>query len=254
MKIEISVQEYFNEMKQAKDKLDREECLYPWIYMLLKMAEIKKQDILKEWYKSVSIIDVHLIKRVANRPMASQLSKICGAPDIAIVDDDVIVGCVEIKAFSRGVIRKDCELPCRIDFPIGRKITKNEKKNDVWEYNENQLKNIVREKPNQILSHLEKFNKVIYTDGLEFYYLILKECANQNKYYIEVKELANLRNSFESYEKDNLNSLNLILEATAEWNRLIAGLTSIDWYKKPLKLEFDSVNFPEDDISTKEEE
>ena len=58
MKIEFGVQEYFNELKLMDAQYGQEEELYPWIYMLLKMAECRKKEILKEWYQEVSIRDV----------------------------------------------------------------------------------------------------------------------------------------------------------------------------------------------------
>ena len=50
MKIEFGVQEYFNELKLMDVQYGQEEELYPWIYMLLQMAECRKKEILKEWY------------------------------------------------------------------------------------------------------------------------------------------------------------------------------------------------------------
>ena len=43
MKIEFGVQEYFNELKLMDAQYGQEEELYPWIYMLLKMAECRKK-------------------------------------------------------------------------------------------------------------------------------------------------------------------------------------------------------------------
>lgn len=57
MKIEFGVQEYFNELKLMDVQYGQEEELYPWIYMLLQMAECRKKEILKEWYEGVSIRD-----------------------------------------------------------------------------------------------------------------------------------------------------------------------------------------------------
>ena len=41
MKIEFGVQEYFNELKLMDVQYGQEEELYPWIYMLLQMAECR---------------------------------------------------------------------------------------------------------------------------------------------------------------------------------------------------------------------
>lgn len=43
MKIEFGVQEYFNELKLMDAQYGQEEELYPWIYMLLQMAECRKK-------------------------------------------------------------------------------------------------------------------------------------------------------------------------------------------------------------------
>ena len=60
MKIEFGVQEYFNELKlMDAQQYGQEEELYPWVYMLLQMAESRKKEILKECYQGVSIRDVH---------------------------------------------------------------------------------------------------------------------------------------------------------------------------------------------------
>ena len=80
----------------------------------------------------------------------------------------------------------------------------------------------------QILSHLEKFKKVLYTNGLEFYYLVL----NEKK--IDVKKIADLQPMYAEYKENTTPSPQLLLEASAEWDRLIAGLTSIGWHQKPV--------------------
>ena len=80
----------------------------------------------------------------------------------------------------------------------------------------------------QILSHLEKFKKVLYTNGLEFYYLVL----NEKK--IDVKKIADLQPMYTEYKENTTPSPQLLLEASAEWDRLIAGLTSIDWHQPPV--------------------
>lgn len=80
----------------------------------------------------------------------------------------------------------------------------------------------------QILSHLEKFKKVLYTNGLEFYYLVL----NEEK--IDVKKIADLQPMYADFKETSTPSTQLLLEASAEWDRLIAGLTSIDWHQPPV--------------------
>ena len=85
-------------------------------------------------------------------------------------------------------------------------------------------------KEQQIISHLEKFKKVLYTNGLEFYYLVL----NEEKKYIGVKKIADLQPMYAEYKENTTPSPQLLLEASTEWDRLIAGLTSIDWHKDPV--------------------
>lgn len=236
MNIDFSVQEYFNELKLVEDQFSAETCLYPWVFMLLKMAECKKQEILKEWYQNVSIRDIHDVRGDARKDLAHLLCKGVGTPDIAVIndnsviDDKSVIGCVEVKAIDIKLFEdKYNEVQNEADFPE-RKLESNTKNPNIesWEY-ENVL-NI--NKLNQLYGHLDKFKKVLYTNGLEFYFLTLKEGKGNNKNVIEVKKLANLSDLFLRF-KDNTHSKNLLLEATAEWNRLIDGLVGIDWHKEP---------------------
>ena len=48
MQIEFTVEEYFRELKLMQQQYGLEEELYPWMYMLLKMAEGRKKEILNE--------------------------------------------------------------------------------------------------------------------------------------------------------------------------------------------------------------
>lgn len=47
MKIEFTVEDYFNELQSMEKYYGQEEELYPWIYMLLQMVEIREKNILK---------------------------------------------------------------------------------------------------------------------------------------------------------------------------------------------------------------
>ena len=86
----------------------------------------------------------------------------------------------------------------------------------------------------QIISHLEKFKKVLYTNGLEFYFLTL----SKDEKTINIKKLADLRSIYNSYYQRHIplaaipSSYRLF--ATAEWDKLIAGLTAIDWHHAPI--------------------
>ncbi len=114
MKIDFAVEEYFQELKLMEQQYGQEEDLYPWIYMLLQMAECKKQELLKEHYKGVSIRDVHncqprdldIIVDEAKRSILKTLfSVIGGPPDILILDknSEYFLGCTEIKAYTESL-------------------------------------------------------------------------------------------------------------------------------------------------------
>ncbi|MDD6170104.1 MAG: hypothetical protein PUB46_08505 [Lachnospiraceae bacterium] len=300
MKIEISVQEYFNELKLMEKHYGQEEDLYPWIYMLLQMAEEKKQDILKDWYSKVSIRDVHngqyyswKARDEDNWKIRWELYKNVGVPDFAIICNNKVVGCVEVKMLEENLfenkpeeeceytLETDCEkLVCILkeenvkkfleDLETdpecgGNQIKSSLKKTNNWEVhiievNSDKVETILKkyagsvkpsiyveyeenplsgEEKNQVLGHLVKFGKVIYTNGLEFYLLtvetISKTKNNKTQYKINVTELANLTNSYENYKSGKANA-STILEAAAEWDKLIAGLTKINWLAKPTTL------------------
>ena len=58
MKIEFTVEDYFNELRVMENYYGQEEELYPWMYMLLQMIEFRKKSI-EEDYNRLCIIDVH---------------------------------------------------------------------------------------------------------------------------------------------------------------------------------------------------
>ena len=86
---------------------------------------------------------------------------------------------------------------------------------------------------------LEKFKKVLYTNGLVFFYLILQE-AQEKDPTIQVRKIADLTeiyNSCKNYYQNEACTESLsdiLLSANAEWDKLISGLTSIDWHKAPV--------------------
>ena len=93
----------------------------------------------------------------------------------------------------------------------------------------------------EIIKHLEKFKKVLYTNGLTFYFLMLDE----NGTMINVKKLADLRYIYKTYcdyyQKHYQEHLPFEtmphadrLSAACEWDRLIAGLAAIDWHQEPI--------------------
>ena len=48
MNIKFTVEDYFKELQLMESQYGQEEELYPWVYMLLQMIEIRKKEILKE--------------------------------------------------------------------------------------------------------------------------------------------------------------------------------------------------------------
>ena len=75
MQIEFTVEEYFRELKLMQQQYGLEEELYPWMYMLLKMAEGRKKEILNEQYMDISIRDVHTGKIIRGKMRISILKK-----------------------------------------------------------------------------------------------------------------------------------------------------------------------------------
>ena len=104
MKIEFGVQEYFDELKLMDAQYGQEEELYPWIYMLLQMAESRKGDD----HERLSIRDVHNLKRYnwldgsTRGEMLYRVREKLGAPDFIILDSEMkqFCGCVEMKTLN----------------------------------------------------------------------------------------------------------------------------------------------------------
>ena len=97
-------------------------------------------------------------------------------------------------------------------------------KDSDWEYTNPKPYGWHEEK--QIISHLEKFKKVLYTNGLEFYFLTLSE----DEETIRVQKLAD----FSKFYRDYCDSDTFDLQsATLKWNNLIDGLKTINWHDKP---------------------
>ena len=45
MNIKFTVEDYFKELQLMESQYGQEEELYPWVYMLLQMIEIRKKEI-----------------------------------------------------------------------------------------------------------------------------------------------------------------------------------------------------------------
>lgn len=316
MKIEFGVQEYFNELKLMDAQYGQEEELYPWIHMLLQMAECRKKEILKEWYQGVSIRDVHKGEKACeDNEIKLKLLEKRGTPDIVILNrkkhslKNQFFGCVEVKKLhddlkikEGGYCKKDLErksikatykfnienieninakempeeLRKQIKEALRKELGNDELKIEykgAWgngslrsfevefdDLDNIELGKIGKEKSikideknikyylasekedwgceeingwfdeQQIVSHLEKFKKVLYTNGLEFYFLVLNEENN----YIDVKKIADLRSLYAEFKGNSVPTSQLLLEASAEWDRLIVGLTSIYWHQPPV--------------------
>ena len=315
MKIEFGVQEYFDELKLMDAQYGQEEELYPWIYMLLQMAESRKGDD----HERLSIRDVHNLKRYnwldgsTRGEMLYRVREKLGAPDFIILDSEMkqFCGCVEMKTLNstlkmqkpkKDAVKNKNGYRVKINHPTDKaiesckgkiqselnqvlveekqlNITHSQRGNvytfcaeieNITKKIEKQLDEYRLEKQTklerkentesndgikngkikmsmevktwkkefgwteeaQIISHLEKFKKVLYTNGLKFYFLNLTENEEEKK-EIEVKELADLSSDYKNYKNHKPND-EWKEKASAEWDRLIAGLTSIDWHKDPV--------------------
>ena len=55
-----------------------------------------------------------------------------------------------------------------------------------------------------------------------------------NEKKIDVKKIADLQSMYADFKETSTPSPQLLLAASAEWDRLIAGLTAIDWHQSPV--------------------
>lgn len=133
MNIDIKAEEYFEQLLLMERQYGQEEDLYPYIYMLLQMAECKKKELLKEEYKDISIRDVHIAKSSISFNAAEEneqywkmrfdLIKKVGAPDFAVIEinkdksiADKYIGCVEIKKLNKKLFNE--ELPSNMEMGL----------------------------------------------------------------------------------------------------------------------------------------
>lgn len=106
IEIKFTVVDYFEELQLIETQYAQEEDLYPWIYMLLQMAEYQKRVQLEKQYRPISIRDVHKAERFNDNPLKRLLNLKQGPPDIAILSRDSapktlrFLGCVEIKKIA----------------------------------------------------------------------------------------------------------------------------------------------------------
>lgn len=346
MNIEFTLEDYFNELHSMEKYYGQEEELYPWIYMLLQMVEIRKKNILKEDYDKLCIIDVHNAQHAKSDYDLKKLMQ-GHVTDFAIVDpnSDSVCGCVEIKKIDlanplelkEGTLNVDT-LKYTFKFDFGEsKATPFKPSSDDYKYLEGWIKkniiyeevsnnipiklsiesptesptelsivlksaqasikdntisdngpyrttyyidiaidncskeiinliccpqkevdthlpgkdnvtvkiNITRDATSsklppdkddddntQLIWHLINFKKVLYTNGLAFYYIgwdnnniLVEKIADLTKCYSNACKTT----CFASMTPDER------LSAYAEWDKLIAGLTAIDWHHAPLR-------------------
>lgn len=302
MKIEFTIEEYFNQLKLMEQQCGLEEDLYPWIYMILQMSECKKRELLKNEYKEVSIRDVHNRKESIldnviepKRSILYKLSEKRGVPDFVILvpGKETFLGCVEIKEANKQQLIKNLiqeeyiinlneEEFFSIKYNLGinteeinnrlQLLQKLQEKSNIKILNvypgrqcnqgytlctieaseniteilgEELSKNIICVNKSwranigesslgwleeqQILSHLVKYRKVLYTNGKEFYYLSMEHTENEQT-KIKIELIADFRKYYECFKKE-ANTKKWILKASAEWDKLISGLYRIDWYE-----------------------
>lgn len=316
MNINITVEDYFKDLKLMEQQYGQEEELYPWIYMLLQMVEQKKREKLNNSYKRISIRDVHNWKKKgAPKDMVEGSKKNIlntigsengGPPELLFFDymTSKYLGCVEIKKMNcdewiplketeegtSGSLKvKPYDYEKGIEFEVlscsKKVVIKNDfekEKLDIFKKMKSELEknNIVAEMMNckrekcgerytytfeaiiydydtdkeaklnngnyfetimkktlrcyeeeQIKNHLKRFGKVIYTNGMEFYYLRLEGCKNIQ---IEISKIADLSSYYKKY-LDETSTGNWVSEEKAEieWRKLLDELCKVDWYSEP---------------------
>lgn len=310
MHIDLSVKEYFEQLQLMEAQYGQEEALYPWIYMLLQMAEGKKRNLLSD-YQGISIRDVHNAVsgyKDIKEPCAKAIKQFMQGkafPDFIMLDRNAdnkeccCFGCVEIKALGDSELdvgndeiftvkppntynyemkfmindgMKDIFYCIEIDeemyaslekkysFAVSiednnfkvmaddiEPITFTEVKTKAWKGRHSSIPR-VRKIPQwcsvkpfngetvlEMMSHIECYPKVLYTNGLQFCFITLLEKQNEQIKF-KVTEIANLKEDYEDYKKYKNRVSNQFNENAAilEWDKLITGLMSIDWCAEPI--------------------
>lgn len=288
MEIQITVEDYFKELKLMEEQYGQEEDLYPWVYMLLMMTKDKKK-------KDISIRDTHnwkkkhapkkmqeskrkqILNMISSRNRNDEMNG--GAPEFLVLDKETeyYLGCVEIKTLNdkkwtslktgihdelnvqvtkkiRQVLFDDSsEFDIDLEIQkIERELQENQKELILLKYKLNQKvynvdiytvldeKDIVNDREVmwyyehvQLKHHLRRFRKVLYTNGLEYYFLKL-----QSDNRIDIKKLANLKSVYKKYKNnDFILEGEVESEAEREWAKLKEGLAKIDWYELGIKID-----------------
>ena len=144
--------------------------------------------------------------------------------------------CFEIKNKDESKLENDTKNVLLSD------VSKNLKP-EIWSYKTT----LPTTETNQIVGHLDKYKRVLYTNGLRFYKLQL--VTNNGKKNIQCEMIADLKTEFNNYKKckteagknEVLNQLckgdisqkEIDNENDGEWTKLIKGLANIDWHEEP---------------------
>lgn len=248
MEIKLEIKEYFDALKSIEDKFGQEEALYPWLFVIMKMAEEKKRTRLEEKYKDIDIISLPGARSgkalTGNASeIRKKLTEYVGVPDIAFISENNVLGCVEAKIMSKpfNLFKQEISSPKEFDFPKeleeknineGMKYVKGLKVGQDkpvcwrWRYNVIEFAELEDESEygkHQLLCHLQKFNKVIYTNGLVFYYLRLNN-YNDAKNKVSIIPLCDLSKEYIGYKGNIDNKLK------QKWEMLIEKISNICWY------------------------
>lgn len=174
MNIEFTVEDYFKELQSMEKYYGLEEDLYPWIYILLQMVELKK----KGYNKKLYIRDVHNFRA----PKATEKENVKlkeflqnSTPDFVIISElhNSLCGCVEIKKtnefldLQEGIFEIDT-IKYKFEFSNINKSVKKDNSEEVSPYSLTQMdykiledeitKNIV---PHELsFFHIHKYDSV----------------------------------------------------------------------------------------------
>ena len=205
MEINITALDYFRELELMENQYGQEEDLYPWIYMLLQMAEYKKSK--GENYHSISIRDVHNWKKKgAPKDMIESCKKtilnkissnLGGPPEFLILDTNKnskqpdFLGAIEMKIFKDsgtlelkqgqyniidGIHRSVCKVTYKFNIPKEEFI---DKKDELIEILTDEFKKF----DPKVLDY--KVNFHFSNKNVHHYQLIIEKAHKINKQMIE---------------------------------------------------------------------
>ena len=271
MEVNIIAKDYLEELKLMQNQYGQEDDLYPWIYMLLQMAEQNKK---KDGYEGVSIRQVAGGQKAAIIKGRELISGFGVFPDIVVLDKNFetkhedslknenriydlkaninkLYGCVEVKKLSEKLLT----ISGKIDFNKDSRVEYENNKTNYLCKKDGRLTPI-----GEIIGELLWYGKMVYTNGLEWKYLELVKCENELK---GIKRITDLRKllynkcvetkksqwykeiSEENWEiavackpladlgEYDLGKKGIIVSKDFEksFDELIVGLAGIDWHK-----------------------